>query len=80
MDYDREAASAPEAYSQHQYTAVAAKDGPYNAESQAATPQQKIPFGLSVLSFGLLVALVTAVIVGGAVGGGLGGALANCKR
>ncbi|KAI8651643.1 hypothetical protein NCS55_01410000 [Fusarium keratoplasticum] len=79
VDYDREAASAPEAYNQHQYTAVAAKDEPYNAGSQAATQQQKIPFGLSALSFGLLVALVTAVIVGGAVGGGLGGALANCK-
>ncbi|RMJ08925.1 hypothetical protein CDV36_011463 [Fusarium kuroshium] len=81
VDYHREAAaSAPEAYNQHQYTAVAGKDGPYNPENQAAaTPQQKVPFGLSVLSFGLLVALLTAVIVGGAVGGGLGGALASCK-
>lgn len=79
VDYDRQGASAPEAYNPHQYTAVSSKDGPYNAGDQASTPHQRAPFGLSILSFGLLVALVTAVIVGGAVGGGLGGALANCK-
>ncbi|KAM0425997.1 hypothetical protein ACHAPT_008626 [Fusarium lateritium] len=86
VDYNGErAARAPEPYDQNfapggsQYAAVAGKDAPpYHAGNQSQ--QQKVPFGLSILSFGILVALVTAIIVGGAVGGGLGGALASCNN
>ena len=35
------------------------------------------PWGLSPLSFGLLVAAITALIVGGAVGGGVAGAMSG---
>lgn len=35
------------------------------------------PWGLSPLSFGLLVATLTAIVVGGAVGGGVAGAMSG---
>lgn len=46
---------------------------------EPASQQSRLPFGMGVLAFSVLVAGITAIIVGGAVGGGLGGALANCR-
>ncbi|KAM5350067.1 hypothetical protein ACJ41O_006572 [Fusarium nematophilum] len=92
VDYDRDrAARAPEAaapYDQNnshftlggQYTAIAAKDEQYNSANHIIAQQQKVPFGLSILNFGILVAVVTTAIVGGGIGGGLGAALAKCNN
>ncbi|KAM5354873.1 hypothetical protein ACJ41O_001519 [Fusarium nematophilum] len=44
-----------------------------------AYPPQRIPFGLGVWTFGLLVAAITAIVIGSGVGGGLGAALASCQ-
>ena len=56
----------------HYYDSQPNGDGEYKEVRRNA-----IPFGLSALVFGLLVALVTALIVGAAVGGGVGGALSG---
>jgi hypothetical protein len=46
---------------------------------QSHSQQQKNPFGLSPLVFGLLVGAITAIIMGAALGGGLGGTLSSCQ-
>ncbi|KAM5343469.1 hypothetical protein ACJ41O_012006 [Fusarium nematophilum] len=69
-----QAAKAPEVAGYNQ-------NGHYYAPPgyQGPAQQQRLPFGLGVWTFAVVVALVTAVIVGGGVGGGLGGALSSCK-
>jgi hypothetical protein len=44
------------------------------------SPPSRIPFGLSVLVYTILVASLTMAITGAAVGGGLGSAVADHKR
>ncbi|KAF4995906.1 hypothetical protein FDECE_12635 [Fusarium decemcellulare] len=82
VDHDGDRASkAPEPaalYDQNYgYAALGGNQYAPNAANQS--PTQKVPFGLSVLTFGILVAAVTAIVVGGGVGGGLGAALSNCN-
>jgi hypothetical protein len=56
---------------------VAYKSEHPTTEIATSKTGNRVPFGLSALAFGLLVALATMVVVGGAIGGGLGGALAS---
>jgi hypothetical protein len=42
--------------------------------------QQRHPFGLSSLTFGLIVGIITAIVVGGAFAGGLYVVLARCRN
>jgi Flp pilus assembly pilin Flp len=56
---------------------VAYKSEHPTTEIATSKTGNRVPFGLSALAFGLLVALTTMVVVGGAIGGGLGGALAS---
>ena len=56
---------------------VAYKSEHPTTEIATSKTGNRVPFGLSALAFGLLVALTTMVVVGSAIGGGLGGALAS---
>ncbi|KAJ4177994.1 hypothetical protein NW767_014964 [Fusarium falciforme] len=78
VDYghDDNAAKAPDAIAQHSPA--------YNVHEesgrQPTTQASSLPFGLSVWTFSILIAVIAAFIVGGAVGGGLGAALASCDK
>jgi hypothetical protein len=42
--------------------------------------QDRNPWGLRPLTFGLLIALITSIVVGAVVGGGVGGALSSSNH
>lgn len=69
---------SPPAHQQHQYQ-YQYQNGYMAPEVASAPPPsgRRNPWGLSPLTFGLLVATITALIVGGVVGGSVAGAMSS---